>query len=250
MQVEDRSIDASSGVNSAKTADNITKLFILSETSILREGIVIALSQQRTVAVVGSSDFSIPPRRITAADPDALLLDITVSKDLRFTRTLRALMPEVKIVALGVAEAEADMIACAEAGVAGFISSNGSLDDIVEAIHSAVRGELVCSPRTAGMLFRLLGSRIAARASVGDDEALTSREREIVVLMGEGLPNKQIARRLGIQNATVKNHVHSILGKLGVSRRAEVAAQLFQSGWSTSSPLPRANGSSAQQRRA
>lgn len=203
------------------------RLFVLSDTHILLEGIVLALSHDESIEVVGASNHSLHPLRIAGLNPDVLLIDFTISMDLRRSRALRVAMPEVKMVALGVVEAEADVVACAEAGIAGFVSSTGSLKDIASAIHSAVRGELVCSPQTAGMLFRLLGAR-KTRAPMGGDEMLTPREREIVLLMGEGLPNKHIARRLGIHDATVKNHVHSILSKLGVSRRGEVAAQLFQ----------------------
>jgi len=86
-----------------------------------------------------------------------------------------------------------------------------------------VRNELVCSPRIAALLF----SRIAAIGSErSHGSALTRREHEIVSLMTQGLSNKEIARQLRIQNATVKNHIHSILGKLHVRRRGEVAARI------------------------
>jgi DNA-binding NarL/FixJ family response regulator len=89
-----------------------------------------------------------------------------------------------------------------------------------------MRGELVCSPRTAGMLL----NHVAKPSSGPDNDVLTPREREIVSLMSEGLSNKHIARQLGIQNATVKSHVHSILSKMHVRRRGEAAAQLLHSG--------------------
>jgi two-component system, NarL family, nitrate/nitrite response regulator NarL len=84
----------------------------------------------------------------------------------------------------------------------------------------------VCSPRMAGMLLSRVRALAAQPAADVDSDVLTQREREIVLLISEGMSNKLIARSLGIQNATVKNHIHSILGKLRVSRRGEVAAQL------------------------
>jgi two-component system, NarL family, nitrate/nitrite response regulator NarL len=98
--------------------------------------------------------------------------------------------------------------------------------DVVTAVHSAVRGELVCSPRTAGMLLSRVSSLAAGAVRGLPNETLTQREQEILDLMSEGRSNKQIARELCIQDATVKNHVHSILGKLGVKRRGEAVAQL------------------------
>ena len=82
-----------------------------------------------------------------------------------------------------------------------------------------MRNELVCSPRVASMLFRRVAAIGSERSHGPDNGALTRREHEIVSLMTQGLSNKEIARQLRIQNATVKNHIHSILAKLHVRRR-------------------------------
>jgi DNA-binding NarL/FixJ family response regulator len=92
-----------------------------------------------------------------------------------------------------------------------------------------MRNELVCSPRIAGMLFRRIAANGSERSHGPDNGALTRREYEIVSLMTEGLSNKEIARQLRIQIATVKNHIHSILAKLHVRRRGEVAARMHES---------------------
>jgi two-component system, NarL family, nitrate/nitrite response regulator NarL len=137
--------------------------------------------------------------------------------------------PDLKIVAIEVSDSEQEVVACAEAGVSGFVSRDGSIPDLVTAIDCAMRNELVCSPRIAGMLFRRVAT-IGSERSVGlDNSALTRREHEIVSLMTQGLANKEIARQLRIQNATVKNHIHSILAKLQVRRRGEVAARMHGS---------------------
>jgi two-component system nitrate/nitrite response regulator NarL len=202
------------------------RVFVLSDICLLREGVVLALSQESSVEVVGSSDLATPPCHIATLSPNALLLDITMPGSLDVSQPIRSAMPFAKIVALGVAEVEQVVMACAKAGVSGFVAPSGSVKDVVAAVHAAVRGELVCSPRMAAMLLSRV-SALAARPSAGlDNDMLTQREREIVALMSEGLSNKQIARSLGIQNATVKNHVHSILSKLRVRRRGEATAQL------------------------
>jgi DNA-binding NarL/FixJ family response regulator len=197
---------------------------VLSAVRLLREGVVASLSHQPTVQVVGASDLSMPALEIAAFQPDAILLDICVPGGLDAAIPIRRAMPDAKVVAFGVAEHAPVVMACARAGIAGFVYPHGSAHDIVMAVHSAVRGELVCSPRTAGILLNQAG----AAAPAGAEESLTPREREILALLGEGLSNKQIARALRIGNATVKNHVHSILGKLGVARRGEAAAQLHR----------------------
>jgi two-component system nitrate/nitrite response regulator NarL len=202
------------------------RVFVLSDIRLLREGVVFALSQQSSVQIIGSSDLSAPPRQIADLCPDVLLLDITVPGGLDISHHIGGIMPKVKVVALGVAEVEQVVIACATAGIAGFVAPDGSVKDVVAAVHSAVRGELVCSPRTAAMLLSRVSALNGRPPSGVDSNMLTQREQEIVVLLNEGLSNKQIARSLNIQNATVKNHVHSILSKLRLSRRGEVAAQL------------------------
>ncbi len=118
------------------------------------------------------------------------------------------------------------MLACAEAGVSGFVSRNGSIHDVVTAVHCAVRNELVCSPRIAALLFSRVAAAGSKRLVDRDNDALIRREHEIVSLIMQGLSNKEISRQLRIQNATVKNHIHNILSKLQVRRRGEVAARI------------------------
>jgi DNA-binding NarL/FixJ family response regulator len=97
------------------------------------------------------------------------------------------------------------------------------------AVLRAVKGEAVCPPRIAAGLFR----RVAALSSASSDQAslqsearLTAREAEVLALIDDGLSNKQISRRLYIEVPTVKNHVHSILDKLGARSRGEAAARV------------------------
>jgi two-component system nitrate/nitrite response regulator NarL len=202
------------------------KLFIVSDIRLLCDGLTLALSQLSAVNVLGFADVSISSAHLAELDPDVLLLDIGSSDALAACSRFRETLPRVRIVAIAVAEIEQDVIACAEAGISGFVSRQGTAQDVVAAVQSALRGELVCTPRMTALLLNsiaVLSSRKGAPASVG---VLTEREQEVVSLVGEGLSNKEIARALRIQNATVKNHVHSILGKLRVRRRGEAAAQL------------------------
>jgi DNA-binding NarL/FixJ family response regulator len=200
------------------------RVYVLSAIRLLREGLVRALSRQSSIKIVGASDAAVL-NEVVESRPDVLLLDISNAAALEWSTSLLRIMPDVKIVALGVAEVEQVVLACARAGVSGFVYAQGSANDVVAAVHSAVRGELVCSPRTAGMLLNRISS-LAGTASDPSGDALTPREQEVLTFVTEGLSNKQIAIRLGIRDATVKNHVHSILGKLRVSRRGEAAAQL------------------------
>jgi two-component system nitrate/nitrite response regulator NarL len=218
---------APSGENPAHTAQSIRpRVFIVSDVRLLCDGLTLALSQQASLHVVGAADLTVAPTQITALRPDVVLLDIGTPGGLDIPAILRQRLPDLKVVAIAVNDVEQEVFACAEARVSGFVSRNGSIQDLVAAVHSAVRDELVCSPRIAALLFGKVAALRSERIGERPDGGLTRREREIVSLMTRGLSNKEIARQLRIQNATVKNHIHSILGKLQVRRRGEVAARM------------------------
>jgi two-component system nitrate/nitrite response regulator NarL len=153
---------------------------------------------------------------------DVVLLDMALNGG---TDTIVALMtarPDLKVVALGVPEDGPEVVACAEAGIAGYISRDASLAEVGDALRAAVRGEAPLSGRVAAGLLR----HIALGASTGKMDTtaaqLTPREREVSHLLRSGMTNRQIARALDLQLSTVKNHVHSVLAKSGVTGRAQI----------------------------
>lgn len=204
----------------------MTRILIVAGVRIYREGLAHILGR-RDLTVVGTASG---PGEISAKGRDlgldVVLIDIaTLGSDA--VREVQRLLPGVPVMALGVSEAERDIVTYAEAGFAGFATREASAEDLVAAVESAVRGELTCSPRVAGALLRRVGTLATGRGGQEHPQArLTGRERQIVSLMGQDFSNKQIAVRLGIEVATVKNHVHNVLEKLNVHRRAE-AARLF-----------------------
>jgi two-component system, NarL family, nitrate/nitrite response regulator NarL len=186
-----------------------------------RDGLERALAGADAVRLVGSAaDVDAAEPVIRREAPDVVLLDVAAGD--AAIRQVRATAPGAAVVALAIAEDEHDVIPLAEAGVAGYVSRDASVTELLNAIVRVARGDTVCSPRVAGLLVQRV-SRLAG-AELGHEERLTARELEVADLLE--LPNKEIARRLSIQVTTVKNHVHSILDKLGVSRRADAAAVL------------------------
>jgi DNA-binding NarL/FixJ family response regulator len=139
-------------------------------------------------------------------------------------------VPAAPVIALGVSDLEDEIIACVEAGVVGCLLKEDSYADLMVLITSVARGEIRCSPRVAAALLHRVTrlSRQARSAPTPGDMLLTAREREVMQLVDAGLSNQQIAHRLSIELRTVKNHVHHILVKYQVHRRAEAAA-LFRS---------------------
>jgi two-component system nitrate/nitrite response regulator NarL len=199
---------------------------LVSDIRLYREGVQAALARCDSLEVVG---VAAGPREAvqlaSRVQPDIALVDLAMNDGLGCIRAIGDTVANVQTVALTVAETEAEVVACAEAGVTGYVTREASLDDLVAAIRSVDKGEMLCSPRIAGTLVRRVAA-LAAASPARPRTTLTGRELEIVSLIDEGLSNKEIAGRLLIEVATVKNHVHHILEKLQVGARAEVAAEV------------------------
>jgi DNA-binding NarL/FixJ family response regulator len=212
------------------------RVYLISSMTLHREGLAEVLARRGGIELVGTAaDPDDVPLTVIAAGGaertivvlDAGGLDVTEAAP-RIARASRA-----RVLAINVPARERDVIACAEAGVACCLTTEASIDDLVAAIESVSRGEAPCSPWTAAVLTRRVaalarerGPAKTAPPPVPTTARLTSRELQIVELVDQGLSNKEIARQLCIELPTVKNHVHHILEKLGVRRRADAAAMI------------------------
>jgi two-component system nitrate/nitrite response regulator NarL len=201
------------------------QIVIVSDSRLYREGLALSLARIDRVAVVGSAGSLVSAIACIADTcPDVVLLDISMVGGLTLPSALGSTGTRVKIIAFSVAETENEICACAEAGIAGYISRDGSAEDLVSAVESTMRGEVLCPPRVVASLFRRLAQFARTIGQPGPGSTLTGREHEILALIDKGLSNKQIARQLRISIATVKNHIHNLLDKLGVRRRGEAVA--------------------------
>jgi two-component system nitrate/nitrite response regulator NarL len=204
-----------------------SRIIIISDARLYREGLALSLSTNDHVVVVGIADtLASAMTCIEENSPDVALLDIAMRDALTLPDAVAAVRVPVKIVAFSVAETDDEICACAEAGIVGYVARNGSKEDLVAAVENAVRGEVVCSPRVTASLFQRLAVRVRTTGQPGPEATLTGREREIITHIDRGLSNKEIARQLKISTPTVKNHVHNILEKLQVRRRGAAAAVL------------------------
>lgn len=203
------------------------RVLVVAGVRFYRDGIAAALSADPRFAVAGGvADVPAAAMAFDSLAPDVILLDLAGADGPAHVRSLLERAPAARIVALGVREAEDDVLPLAEAGVAGYVTRDGSVDDLLAAVESVAAGETICSPRMAATLLRRVAllARDRRAEEPNPERGLTSRERQIVALIDEGLSNKEIATRLRIELATVKNHVHNILEKLRVHRRGEAAA--------------------------
>jgi two-component system nitrate/nitrite response regulator NarL len=215
------------------------RILVVASIRLFREGLAQILDRREGLTVVGMArDSEEALARIEELAPQIVLLDMADAESHAVAREIGSLTPQIRIVALGVIEVERDVLACAEAGIAEYVPRDGSREDLVAAVKSAACGEVHCSPQQAGTLWRRLAA-LAANQRQASAIELTRREREIVGLIDHDLSNKEIARQLGIEVATVKNHVHNLLDKLHVTTRTQAAASM-RAGMPSRSPRPTA----------
>ncbi len=201
----------------------MTRIFLVGDVLLNREALALLLVRDGRLEVSahgGVSDVTLVER----SSADVIVVD-TAGPDGVDTVWRIAANTDAPIVALGAPDDDEHVIALVELGVMGFVERNANLDDLVAVVASASRGEAGFPPRIATMLLRRVSALGSGRTAV-DVGALTAREGQVAKLIAEGLSNKEIATRLCIEVATVKNHVHNILEKLGVSRRFDAVERL------------------------
>jgi two-component system, NarL family, nitrate/nitrite response regulator NarL len=207
------------------------RVLVASHIRLYREGLERVLRESPELTLVGNAGSATEAIEQTQRlGADIALLDMAMSDAFSVAREVARAGGPSKVVALGMPEDETQVLTCAQIGIAGYVTRDGSADDVVAAIKAAARGEVHCSPKIAGSLFRRIAALSTERPSRAGSAALTVREAQILKLVQEGMSNKMISRSLGIELPTVKNHVHSILVKLGIHRRAEAISLLYRAG--------------------
>jgi DNA-binding NarL/FixJ family response regulator len=203
------------------------RALLVAGVRLYREGLAHALARDGRIEVVGTA-ASVDQALSSLSDvtPDVILLDLTVAGALDGASDMMLAAPDAKVITLAVADPEQEVPEFGEVGVAAYVPREASLEDLVLTIQAAVRGECLCSPRVAAALLSRVATLAANPAGVPGTAAITPREQQVLDLVDQGLSNKEIAGRLLIEVATVKNHIHNILEKLGAHRRGEAVAMM------------------------
>jgi DNA-binding NarL/FixJ family response regulator len=204
-----------------------TRLLVIDGIRLHRENLVASLAREASVTdVLGAADGREALRVLAEQAFTVVLLSMTTAECGTACREIVASAEPARVIAYGVSADGDEVLACARAGVAGYLLRDESYTDLMPAVETAVRGEVRCPPPVAAVLMRRMGPHGAAPELPGGADRLTAREREILGLIDDGMSNQQIARTLHIEVRTVKNHVHNLLEKLHVHRRGEAAAVL------------------------
>lgn len=207
-------------------------VFLVDDHNVVRSGLAAYLATEPGMQVVGeASDGKQAVDRIaalanTAARPDVVLMDLLMPGmgGIEATAVLKGRWPEIEVVAVTSFLEEDKIRGALEAGAAGYLLKDADAADVVVAIRAALAGEMHLDPAAAKALTASL------RAPRGALEELTPRERDVIVLVAEGVTNRQIASRLGVTERTARTHVSNILGKLGLVSRTQAALWAVREG--------------------
>jgi two-component system NarL family response regulator len=198
----------------------IIKVLIVDDHSIVRVGLSQILSGESGLEIVGEAADGIEAvQKAVELKPDLVLMDIFMPKanGLQATLNIKEALPQTRILILTVSDQETDLFQALRLGADGYLLKNASIAEVPDAIRKTMAGEAVLSPAIAGKL-------VAEFKQKANQPALSEREKEVLNLVGDGCQNSEIARRLFIDESTVRSYLHRLMEKLHLNNRAEAVA--------------------------
>jgi DNA-binding NarL/FixJ family response regulator len=207
------------------------KILIIEDNRLLRDGIKALLDAQadlKVVAVSGAQQDALMQARTIR--PRVVLIDVGLrnANGLRLVSSLARELPQAGVIGMGLMASQRDVIEFVESGAAGFLLKDATIKDVLRTIRSVARGARVLPPPLADSLFTHVVEKAVQRGKGALPGAvrMTKREREIILLVAEGMSNKEIAKRLNLSTYTVKSHVHNILEKMALHSRLQIATHV------------------------
>ncbi len=205
-----------------------TKIVIIEDNRLLREGLAVMLKEQPDITVASALSNGDALLRTKKLKPDIILLDFVLKSrtSLRLVHSIKSIFPAARIIVMDLAPIQPTLIEYVRAGVAGFVLKDATFRDFLQTIRDVAHGKKVLPSLMTSSLFSEIATNATdkGKGSPFRSVRMTSREREVIELIAEGLSNKQIAVRLNLAVDTVKSHVHNILEKLQLHTRLEIAS--------------------------
>ena len=210
--------------------DSLIRVVLVDDHDLLRRGIRTMLESEGGIQVVGeASDGTAVLSVVENTVPDVVIVDVIMpNKDgIETTKELKNSFPHVGVVVLSGHDEEQFVFDAMKAGASGYLLKTAELDEVVSMVRAVARGEGRMDPRIASQVLSEFHTYQSAEVSEVY-QPLTPREREILQLMAEGLPNKTIASRLEISERTVTTHVANIYSKLHVNNRVSAIQEAMR----------------------
>ena len=208
------------------TEQNPIRVFLLDDHEVVRRGITDLLDAEPDISVVGDADtVEHALVRGPALRPHVAVLDVRLpdGDDISVCRELRSRMPELACLMLTSFDDEDALLDAIMAGASGYVLKQIRGSDLISAVRTVASGQSMLDPATTARLMRSLRDPVAAPTIAPELASLSPRERDILALIGDGLTNRDIGKRLYLSEKTVKNHISRLLAKLGVQRRVQAA---------------------------
>lgn len=202
------------------------RVVLVDDHAVVRSGLTQLLEASGDIAVVGTAaDGAEALDVVRETRPDVVLMDLQMPgvDGVSATRALAEEQPSAAVVVLTSFSDSERIVAALDAGALGYLLKDADPEDVLEGVRAVSRGESPIHPRAARQL-------LTARASGPTGPQLTPREAEVLGLVRAGLANKQIARRLGISERTVKAHLTSVFQRIGVADRTQAAVWAERNG--------------------
>ena len=204
------------------------RILIVEDNRVLRDGLTVMLNEQadmHVVATIGSGNNVL--QKASHTRPQVILMDMGLKnfKESLVIESVRKNMPEVKVIGMGFIPSQSDIVEFVEAGASGFILKDATIKEFLGTIRSVAQGAKVLPPVLTSSLFSHV-IELALKKRKGKLNIavrMTKREREILVLIADGLSNKEIAQQLNIATHTVKSHIHNIMEKMALHTRLQIA---------------------------
>jgi DNA-binding NarL/FixJ family response regulator len=213
---------------------DVIRVVIVDDQSLVRAGFKMVLAAQSDMAVVGEAGDGAEALRLLAHTPaDVVVMDIRmpVMDGVEATRRLCSTESGPRVLVLTTFDTDADAFAALQAGASGFLLKNVPPEELLSAIRVVALGEAVVAPRiTRRLLDRFAGQLTVPSIQDSRIGQLTDREREVLLLVAQGLSNAEIAERLFVAETTVKTHVGRILTKLDLRDRVQAVVLAYETG--------------------
>ena len=219
------------GSDSEQESNNRIRVLLADDHALVREGTRRLLESENDVEVVAEASNGEEAVAIAQhLHPDVAIMDIAMPGmgGIEATRIIKAHCPETAILVLSAYDDEPYLVALLEAGAAGFLLKNVHGQELINAVRAVARGESVLQPSLTEKIMRRLSVRTQATPRTTD--LLSEREFDVLRLAARGLPNKEIARRLGLSIRTVHSHLANIFAKMQVGSRTEAVLLALREG--------------------
>jgi DNA-binding NarL/FixJ family response regulator len=219
--------------SSSKAQARAIRVLIVDDQALFREGLRTLLSVQADIDVVGEAGDGIEAiQECARLKPAVVLMDMLMPRldGVETTRRLHTEQPECRVIILTTFDDDDYVFDGLRAGALGYLLKDAPSEKLLEAIRAAARGESFLQPSVAAKVVAEFSRLAHHPPDVELVEPLSEREREVLRLLSSGASNREIAEALVIAHGTVKNHVTSILGKLGVRDRTQAAIKARELG--------------------